>query len=138
MTGPTIYPTLQYQDAPAAIDFLKRAFGFEEVVVMPGENGGDGRAIVHAELRYDTGVIMLGSQRRGDDPVAMWSPDQLGGATQSVYMVVADADAHCERARAAGAEIVQEPFDTDHGSRDYSARDPEGHLWFFGTYRVEL
>jgi uncharacterized glyoxalase superfamily protein PhnB len=53
----------------------------------------------------------------------------------SIYIAVDDLDAHCERARAAGAEIVREPYDTDYGSRDYSARDLEGNVWSFGTYR---
>jgi uncharacterized glyoxalase superfamily protein PhnB len=124
-----IIPCLRYRNAPAAIEWLKKAFGFEKHFVVPGPQGG----IAHAELRLGNGFVMLGSAR--DDAFA-WQPPQKGGqVTQSVYIVVEDAGAHCDRARAAGAEIVRDLEDTDYGSREYSARDLEGHLWHFGTYR---
>jgi uncharacterized glyoxalase superfamily protein PhnB len=126
-----IFPTLRYQDAPAAIDWLVRAFGFEKQFVAPGPNG----TIAHAQLKLGPDMIMLGSSR--DDILRMKSPRELGGVTQSIYIYTADLDAHYERARAAGAEIVIELRDTDYGSREYSARDPEGHLWHFGTYLPE-
>jgi uncharacterized glyoxalase superfamily protein PhnB len=123
-----IVPCLRYRDAPAAIDWLGRAFGFEKHLVVPGPDDG----IAHAELRLGRGLIMLGSAR---DDGFRWQPPQKGGpVTQSVYVVVEDADAHHAGSRAAGAEIVRELQDTDYGSREYSARDPEGHLWHFGTY----
>ncbi|TMB01350.1 MAG: glyoxalase, partial [Deltaproteobacteria bacterium] len=61
-------------------------------------------------------------------------PPRRGPVTQSPYVIVADADAHYARAKAAGAEIVMDIKDEDYGGRGYSARDPEGHLWNFGTY----
>jgi uncharacterized glyoxalase superfamily protein PhnB len=121
-----ISPVLEYRDAHAAIDFLERAFGFERAQVHEDDAG----AVVHAELRYGDALIMIGSfaepggGRFGDRTGNGWS-----------YVVVEDADAHHDRARAAGAEIVRELEDQDYGSRDYSARDPEGNLWSFGTYR---
>jgi len=128
-TMTNVVPCLRYRDAPAAIEWLGRAFGFETHLVVPGPDGG----IAHAELRLGRGVIMLGSVR---DDGFNWQPPQKGGpVTQSVYAVVEDADAHHRRAKAAGAEIVRDLQDTDYGSREYSARDPEGHLWHFGTYR---
>jgi uncharacterized glyoxalase superfamily protein PhnB len=128
--APDVIPTLRYEDAVAAIDWLERAFGFERHMVV---DGGDG-AIAHAQLRVGSGMIMLGSAREGDDWPSK-APGRLGGATGGTYVIVADPDAHCERARAAGAEILREPVDQDYGGRDYSARDPEGYLWSFGTYR---
>jgi uncharacterized glyoxalase superfamily protein PhnB len=120
-----IYPSLRYRDAPAAIDWLERAFGFERHEVHEGPDG----TVAHAELRWGDGMIMLGSERGDDDPYG-------SHAGQSwLYVVVEDADAHFERAKAAGAEIVRELTDQDYGSRDYSARDPEGNLWSFGTYQ---
>ncbi|HEY8581941.1 MAG TPA: VOC family protein [Capillimicrobium sp.] len=115
-----------YRDAHAAIDFLERAFGFERGLVVEGD--GD-RAVQHAELRLGDAWIMLGSPR--DDEFA--TPT----AASNVYVVLespAAIDALHERAAAAGAKIVREPFDTDYGSRDFAAHDPEGNVWFFGTY----
>jgi uncharacterized glyoxalase superfamily protein PhnB len=118
----TMSTVLRYDDAPAGIDFLTRAFGFERVSVMDDGAG----TVVHAELRWGSGWLMTGSARE-DFPADR-------GAGSGIYVVIADADEHCATARAAGAEIVSEPFDTDYGSRDYAARDPEGNRWFFGTY----
>ena len=114
-------PSLRYRDPKAAIDFLQKAFGFE-----PKEVYEDGGTVVHAELVYDGGMVMLGAQR--DDTYG----DHVGQGW--TYVVVDDADAHHDRAKAAGAEIVRPLEDQDYGSRDYSARDPEGNLWSFGTY----
>ena len=129
-TGPAIVPCLSYRDAPAAIAWLKEAFGFTENMIVPGPDG----TIAHAQLAFGSGLIMVGSQR--DDELAMRIPCDLGGVTQSIYIVVDDA--HYARAVEAGAEIVRELQDTEYGSRDYSARDPEGHLWNFGTYRPDV
>jgi uncharacterized glyoxalase superfamily protein PhnB len=129
MTEPRIYPCLRYLDAPAAIAWLGRAFGFEELMVVPGETAG---TVAHAELRMGSCVVMLGSAR--DDAYGQ-SPRTLGGVTQTVYMAVGDPDALHARAAAAGAEIIRLPTDTDYGSREFSCRDPEGHVWSFGTWR---
>ncbi len=120
---PTLYPSMRYRDAPAAIEFLKRAFGFEEHVVYRDDDG----SVAHAELSYGSSILMLGSDR-----------DDLYGRRAGqgwLYVAVDDPDAHCQRARAAGAEVMTELHDTDYGSRDYAARDPEGNVWSFGTYR---
>jgi uncharacterized glyoxalase superfamily protein PhnB len=119
-----VIATLRYRDAAAAVDWLERAFGFEREMAVPGPDG----SIAHAELRHGSGMVMLGSVT-GDSP---W-PQPPGGA--GVYVVVADPDAHHARAVRAGAEIVIGLTDHDYGSRDYTARDPEGNLWCFGTYR---
>ena len=122
---------LGYEDPAGAVDWLEQAFGFERSAVREDPDG----KVVHAELRYGDGIIMLGSAR--NEAWGMRTPKELGAVTQGVYVVVDEVDAHYERARAAGAEIVREPIDTDYGSRDYMARDPEGNLWSFGTYRPE-
>jgi len=120
-----VIPTFHYTDASAAIEFLEKAFGFGRHAVFEGEGG----RVEHAELKVPGGGwIMLGSRR--DD-----SPYDTGA--QSVYIVVEDVDAHCERARAAGADVFREPVDQDYGGRDYTARDPEGNVWSFGTYAPE-
>lgn len=128
---PSIYPCLSYRDARVAIEWLCTAFGFEKLMIVKGEHG----EIHHSELGFGAGVIMVGNANaeRG------WqSPCDLPAVNQILYVVVDDIDAHYARAKAAGAEIVQEPFDTDYGSRDYVARDPEGHQWYFGTYAPDL
>jgi uncharacterized glyoxalase superfamily protein PhnB len=125
--GPTLYPLMRFNDAPAAMDFLERAFGFERREVIPNPDG----TIAHAELALGTSILMLGSDR--DDP-------RLGRRAGMgwIYVAVPDADQHCRRAREAGAEIIAEPFDTDYGSRDYTALDLEGNQWHFGTYRPKV
>lgn len=130
---PSIFPFLQYRDAPAAVTWLEQALGFKTVMSHPDGKGG----IAHAELRLGHGMVMLGSQQE-DGPFALRTPKQAGCTTQGVYIVIEDADALFARARAAGAEIVMELRNTDYGSRDFAVRDPEGHLWSFGTYRPEL
>ena len=120
----TFYPTLSYDDAAAAVEFLCTAFGFERQEVMQAPDG----RIAHAELRFGDGLVMLGSTR---------SDDYATSGTQTVYVALDDTDAHHARAVEAGAEIVRPPFDTDYGSRDYAAKDPEGNVWAFGTYRPE-
>lgn len=121
-------PFLRYQDAPAAIAWLERAFGFERHLVIPDQSGG----IAHAELRYAGALLMVGSARA--DALGMRAPRELGAVTQGIYIAVADVAAHYARALAAGAGIVRPLADTDYGSREYLARDLEGHLWSFGTY----
>ena len=116
-----IIPTLRYQDAMGAIDFLERAFDFERKAVYD-----DGGTVQHAELTHGRGMVMLGSTGQGDP--------QFDTRHSSVYVIVADPDALHDRAKAAGAEITRELQDTDYGSREFSARDPEGNSWSFGTY----
>jgi uncharacterized glyoxalase superfamily protein PhnB len=131
-TVPNVFPFLRYKDAPAAIEWLGRAFGFEKQMVVPGEEPG---TIAHAQLNLGPGIIMLGSLR--DDELGMKSPRDLGAVNQGIYIALDEVDAHYARAKAAGAVIVREPTDEDYGGRDYAARDLEGHLWSFGTYRPE-
>jgi uncharacterized glyoxalase superfamily protein PhnB len=125
---PNIFPALRYRDANSAIEWLERAFGFTEKVVYRGEDG----EVNHAELALGAGIVMLG-ESRPDGWLGGGKPEARA-STVSIYVAVADPDAHYERARAAGAEIVRELTDEDYGSREYSARDPEGNLWSFGTY----
>jgi uncharacterized glyoxalase superfamily protein PhnB len=129
MSDQTIFPALRYRDAPAAIEWLGRALGFEARMVVDGPNG----TVAHAELAYDGAVIMLGTARPPDaDDYSAAAPPPGGTA---LYLAVDDPDAHHARAVGAGAEIVRELEDTDYGSREYSVRDPEGNVWSFGTYR---
>jgi uncharacterized glyoxalase superfamily protein PhnB len=128
---------LRAHDARALIRFLVDAFGFEETVVY-----GDGDRVDHAQLSWPPGGgIMLGSTREvreealGEDAHGQATPSAPG--TFGAYVVTDDVDAVYERAKAAGAEIIAEPHDTDYGSHDFAARDPEGNRWSFGTYRGE-
>lgn len=119
----SVFPVLKYRDAPAAAAWLEKVFGFERRMVVPGSDN----TVAHAEMRLGNGIVMFGSERT--DPANPWAAE--GG----VYVAVDDIDAHYARAQAAGAEIVRPLQATDYSAREYSARDLEGRLWSFGTYR---
>jgi len=121
MGHPTVFPSVVYDDARAAIDFLVEAFGAERHAVY-----ADDERVHHAELRFGNGIVMTGS-------AGAEAPATRGGG--GIYVAVEDPDAHCARARAAGAEITRDLHDTEYGSREYSAKDREGNSWHFGTYQ---
>jgi len=131
---PRISSGLYYREAAKMIDWLCEAFGFDLRLKVEGEGG----TIEHSELSYGDGLIMVGQERLGENArfgTAMLSPLTAGGVTQSLMIYVDDVDAHCARARAAGARIVAEPELHDYGDdywadRSYGALDPEGHLWW--------
>jgi len=123
---PRISPAIFYDDAETAIEFLVKAFGFEVRLKVPGP----GHSIMHSELTYEDGVIMVASSR--DQPPRK-SPRALGGISQSLYIFVDDVDAHYERAKAAGAKILGEPM-TSHGNKQYFVEDAEGHHWGFAEH----
>jgi uncharacterized glyoxalase superfamily protein PhnB len=119
----TITPYLLYEDVEAALEFLHRAFGFEEVLRYTGAQG----YVSHAEMRLGHDVIYLGDPGDG-----YRNPAALGAATVLIGVGgVDDVDALCERARAAGAMITEEPADQDYGERRFAASDREGHQWHF-------
>ena len=120
-----VTPDVHYRDGRAALAFLQRAFGFVERLVVPGA----GETIAHAELLVDPGYVMLDSAAPVPGRV-IWN-----GQTHGVCVAIDEIDDHYARARAAGAQMVIELEDTPYGSRGYTARDPEGFLWSFGTYR---
>ena len=121
-----LIPVLVYRDIEAAHDFLVRAFGFE-----PGgvERGGDGNA-VHGEVRVGGSAVWL---HRVTAEHQLGSPETAEMAGSGLVVHVADVDAHFARARAAGARVEYEPTNQPYGQRDYEARDPEGHRWWFAT-----
>jgi uncharacterized glyoxalase superfamily protein PhnB len=125
----SIYPALRYTDPNTAIDWLAKAFGFTQEQVFHDDDG----VVQHAVLSFGTGKVMVSGPR---------DTGWLGGGTAdplaspiSLYLVVADPAAHHARAVAEGATIVRELEHMDYGSHEYSARDPEGNLWSFGTYQ---
>jgi uncharacterized glyoxalase superfamily protein PhnB len=125
---PTLWPVITCKDAESELRFLRAAFGFEEALVVRGEEG-DGRAVHHAEMKWPLGGgVMFGSPRPPED-------DPFPRGPVSLYVVCDDPDGLLERATKAGAEIVVPITDEDYGSRGFSARDPEGNVWSFGTYR---
>jgi uncharacterized glyoxalase superfamily protein PhnB len=128
---PTPATAVRYRDVAAAVDWLCRAFGFEQQTVVTSDSG----AIEYAQLTNGRAMLMLAPVRDTPLDQLMKQPDEIGGAaTQSCYIVVDDADAHHAQAIDAGALVVLELEDDDFGGRGYSCRDPEGHLWMFGTY----
>lgn len=127
-TPSDIHPSLTYGDAPAAIEWLCRAFGFTKRFVVPGPEN----RVEHSELSLGTGVVMVSSPRPEDGRV---SPKALPGYSQALSVYVSDPDAHHNLAVAAGATVVRPLQTEDYGARGYMARDLEGHLWYFGNYR---
>ena len=119
-----IIPYLFYRDVGAALDWLARAFGFTEAMRVSTPRGG-----VHGEMIFDGRRIMMG---QGAAELKMLSVSQTQAATQGVFIYLDDVDAHYRRAKAAGAEIDRPLEDLPYG-RSYTARDPEGHPWFFTT-----
>lgn len=124
-----IIPALRFKDPDAAVTWLTEAFGLTEHNVYRDDDGH----VVHAELSHGDDSVMISGPRE---------PGWLGGGTAdplastiSIYLVVDDPQAHFERAKAAGATIVRDLEHMDYGSHEYSARDLEGNLWSFGTYR---
>jgi uncharacterized glyoxalase superfamily protein PhnB len=128
---PQVWPTFRARDARGLIRFLVDAFGFEETVVY-----GEGDLVHHAQLSWPPGGgVMLGSVREDAEDAGASGPVPPGSF--SAYVVTDDPDGVLARATAAGAEIITGLHETDYGSRDFAARDPEGNRWSFGTYRGE-
>jgi len=125
--APRIYPTFRYRDPARMIDWLGKAFGFTVHVKY-----GEGDRVDHAELALGSSMIMLGQVRDDEYGAIVGGPGENGG--KSVYVAVEDTDAVYASAKAAGAEILKELYQTDYGSRDFMCRDPEGNVWTFGTY----
>lgn len=127
----SIYPTFRYRDAANMIQWLETAFGF--VVTAQYMDGG---SVSHAELGLGGSIIMLGEARDDAYGGMVGMPGQAGG--KSTYVAVDDVDAVYATAMAAGARILEEPVDRDHGSREFICADPQGNVWSFGTYRPEV
>lgn len=123
---PTFTSSVFYKEPWKALDWLEQAFGFERSMVITDNDGN----VAHSEMRFGTGLIYVGSE--WNDFVA--SPVAVAGKnTQTIHVKLdSELDAHCARARAAGAVILQEPSDQFYGDRTYRARDLEGHHWVFG------
>lgn len=123
-----VWPILSFADAPAAIEFLERAFGFQSTLTVTRE--GNPSIVEHGEMVWpEGGGIMFGTAGKDDTAFGRRAP-----GSDSVYVVCSDPDALFERATAAGAEVVLGLKDEDYGSRGFSVRDPEGNVWSFGTY----
>ena len=124
-------PAMRYRALAPAIDWLCATFGFEKHRVVTAEDG----RVVFAQLTFGPSMILLGPVANSEIDAFMKQPDEVGGAeTQSCYLVVDDIAAHRARVEAAGAEIVVDLRDFAYGGRGYTCRDPEGHIWNFGTY----
>ncbi len=122
-----VIPYLMYSDTAAALEFLTKAFAFEERMRMPAPDGG----IMHAEVGYQDNVIMLATVPK---EMNFASPRDLPARHSMIICYVDDVDAHHARAKAAGANILSEPADQFYGDRTYRVQDPEGHEWNFHTH----
>lgn len=130
--GSMLIPSVRYGDAHAAIAWMERVFGFERHAVYEGPEG----TVAHAELRFGTGMIMVGSKSNGGPYTDMYAtPKEIEGrVTSPMYLVVANCLPMWESAKAEGAEVVMELKDMEYGGKAFSVRDPEGYLWSVGEY----
>jgi uncharacterized glyoxalase superfamily protein PhnB len=127
----TVIPSLRYRDAPAAIEWLCSAFGFEKQAVYANPDG----TIGHSQLTFGNGMVMVSSVMDSAYGKLVRQPDEVGGAsTQSPCLIVSDADAVYATAKAAGARMVMDIEDKEYGGRAFACTDPEGHLWNIGSY----
>ncbi len=112
-----------YQDPKAALAWLEKAFGFELSMLLEDAEG----AVAHSQMSYGDSYVMVGQEWSADHK----SPKSVGGKnTQTVHIQIdSDLDAHFDRAKAAGAEILAQPETQFYGDRTYRCRDPEGHIW---------
>ena len=117
----TVFPCITFRDAAASIDYLERALGAERVAVYEDDDG----RVTHAEIRIGESLFMCGDERTGSKATPP--------GVSIVYVVVTDADAAYQRAKAAGAEVT-EPVEQSYGSRDITVTDPDGNRWSLGTY----
>jgi uncharacterized glyoxalase superfamily protein PhnB len=131
---PQCAPCLFYDDLPAAIGFLKEAFGLGERFVGKDKSG----AVDHAQLTYGSAVFMLSPAQSPHALRPTSTPKRAGVLTGCVYLFVDDVDAHAARAEAAGAEIVSPPKDMHYGDRVYCALDREGHFWAFSQHTKDI
>jgi len=122
MSNQTVFPCITFKDAKASFEWLEHALGAERIAVYEDDDG----RVVHAEIRIGESTIMAGDDRTGSTATPP--------GVSVIYVVVEDADAAYERAKAAGAEVT-EPVDQDYGSRDVTVTDPDGNRWALGTYR---
>jgi uncharacterized glyoxalase superfamily protein PhnB len=131
LPAPNLMPLMRYRDLATAMTWLEQAFEFEKQIAVSDSDGD----VIYGQMSYRGGLMMMGAVRDTDLDKLMRQPDEVGGVeTQSCYLVVDDADAHYARAQEAGADIVLDIKSDGLGRRGYSCRDPEGHIWNFGTY----
>jgi uncharacterized glyoxalase superfamily protein PhnB len=128
---PAFSSRVAYRDQRAALEWLEKAFGFKTTVLATDRDG----AVIYAEMRFGTGLIHVGSEW---DTIK--APGSIGGANTQTITVHLESglDEHCERARAAGGRIIDEPKDQFHGDRTYRVVDPQGHIWAFSQKLREV
>lgn len=130
-TRSTIIPCMRYRNAPEAIQWLRKTFGFEELFSASEQDG----TLAHAQLGFGNGMVMIGSVRKSPLNNLMRQPDEISGAcTQSAYVIVKDVEALFEKVRTAKAEILVPIQKDTYGGSSFVCRDVEGHIWTFGTY----
>jgi uncharacterized glyoxalase superfamily protein PhnB len=134
MQGSAIIPGLRYDDAHAAIEWLVRMFGFTKKAVYEGPNN----TVAHAELTLGGGMLMLGSASNGGASAKFWIDLKETGGRETAALYVVVSDDECvqifERVKNEGVEIVQELTSPAHGGKSFGCRDPEGHIWWVGSY----
>ncbi len=128
---PIVYPSIFYKDCHAAMAWLERAFGFQQLMAVPGPDG----EVIHGEMHFQGAIVFVGSERASEGYVSIQQKGRMEAAISIGVSDAATVDAVYQKAKAAGAEILREPHSTDYQERGFDCYDPEGHYWGFGTYR---
>jgi uncharacterized glyoxalase superfamily protein PhnB len=129
--GSLIIPSVRYRDAHAGIAWLEKVLGLQRQAVFEGPDG----RVAHAQLTYGGGMLMIGSTDTSPHAARWVQPDEIGDReTAGMCLIVEDCEAAYQKAKAAGAEIVGELHEPEYGGKAFNCKDPEGHVWWVGSY----
>ena len=130
-TNGTIFPGLRYVDMNSAVDWLCNVLGFERKLVVPGPDGN----FIHAQLQLGSGLVFLGPDNENEFGIHVKPPKLINGMnSQAAYIYIEDIEGHYEFAKKQGADILVHLREEEYGGKFYMCKDPEGHIWSFGSY----
>ena len=130
----TITPSFTFKDSQKAIEFYRKALGAEVLDFFPRPNG---QGVMHATMKIGNSILMMGDEMPGNEDCGK-SAETIGSSPISLYVYVADADATCKQAIAAGGMVTMPVADTFWGDRAGMIKDPFGYSWMIATHKQDL